>query len=45
MMVLDKLIGHRTDGSEIGEKYFYDIFKGGKRRRKKTTKRHHILLK
>ena len=45
MMVLDKVIGHRTDGSEIGENDAYDISKGGKRRRKKTTKSHHKLFK
>ena len=45
MMVLDEVIGHRTDGTEIGEKDAYNISKVGKRRRKKTTKGHHILLK
>ena len=43
MMVLDEVIGHRTDRTEIGEKDVYYILKGCKRRRKKTTKSHHML--
>ena len=33
-----KVIGHQTDGTEIGEKDAYGILKRGKRHRKKTTK-------
>ena len=45
VMILDTIIGHRMDGSEVQEKDAYAISPNGIKRRKKTTVGHHVLLK
>ena len=39
MMVPGEVIGHRTDGTEIGEKDAYDTLKGDKREPENDHKR------
>ena len=45
LMILDTIIGHRTDGSEVQEKDAYVTSSNGIKRRKQTTVGHHVLLK
>ena len=45
MMVLDAIVGHRTDGNEVTGDDAFIVSSNGTRRRKETTKGHHVLLK
>ena len=45
LMVLDEIIGHRTDGSEIIDEDAFITSKNGVKKRRQTTQGHHILLK
>ena len=45
MMILDQVIGHRTDGSEVKDKDAFITLSNGIKQRKETTKEHQVLLK
>ena len=45
LMVLDGIVGHRTDGNEVTGDDAFIVSSNGTRRRKETTKGHHVLLK
>ena len=45
MVVLDEIIGHRTDGSEVEGKDAFIVAANGIKRKKETTRGHYVLLK
>ena len=44
-MVLDQVIGHRTDGSEVTDENAFIMSTNGIKHRKRTTNGHQVLLK
>ena len=45
MMVLDQVIGHRTDGSELKDENTYIMSSNRIKQRKESAKRHKVFLK
>ena len=43
VMVLDEIIGHRTDGSEVEGKDAFIVAANGIKRKKETTRGHYVL--